>query len=318
MQQPRICSFGEILWDLFEQDAVIGGAPFNFAAHLQKLGASVTLVSAVGQDELGERAKDALRAFGMDPSAVATLGSTDSSASSAKTAGDVPTGYCQVTLQNGAPSYTLVRDVAYDFIPLPAPALLSRPFDALYFGTLAARAQTSRETLFCLLRKNIAREVFFDINIRGEHWSPALLNDLLPFATVLKFSREEAWALQSIQNPRRESVPQDRDMLPSLCRQLTACYPHLRLVLVTLDLDGALLYDRAADAFLSAPKPQSRAVSTVGAGDSFSACFLYHLLRGAPLPDCLSRATALSDYVVTQLGAVPDYPPELLKAVRGD
>ena len=49
----QILSFGEILWDIFPDKKVIGGAPFNFSAHLAKLGAQVSFVTEVGDDELG-------------------------------------------------------------------------------------------------------------------------------------------------------------------------------------------------------------------------------------------------------------------------
>ena len=62
MRTPSVVSFGEVLWDLFPDSRVIGGAPFNFASHLSKLGAEVTFISAVGQDDLGEAAAEQILA----------------------------------------------------------------------------------------------------------------------------------------------------------------------------------------------------------------------------------------------------------------
>src|SRR5271157_1198599 len=47
-------TFGEILWDCLPSGRHAGGAPFNVAAHLAQLGVSVSLISAVGQDSLGD------------------------------------------------------------------------------------------------------------------------------------------------------------------------------------------------------------------------------------------------------------------------
>jgi fructokinase len=47
-------AFGEILWDCLPSGRHAGGAPFNVAAHLAQLGASVSLISAVGRDPLGD------------------------------------------------------------------------------------------------------------------------------------------------------------------------------------------------------------------------------------------------------------------------
>ncbi len=33
----KILSFGEIIWDVYEDKKCIGGAPFNFAAHCARL-----------------------------------------------------------------------------------------------------------------------------------------------------------------------------------------------------------------------------------------------------------------------------------------
>jgi len=47
-------AFGEILWDCLPSGRHAGGAPFNVSAHLVQLGASASLISAVGQDSLGD------------------------------------------------------------------------------------------------------------------------------------------------------------------------------------------------------------------------------------------------------------------------
>ena len=43
-----ILVIGEILFDLFGNNKKLGGAPFNFAFHLKKLGFPVRFVSRVG------------------------------------------------------------------------------------------------------------------------------------------------------------------------------------------------------------------------------------------------------------------------------
>ena len=51
MSSSVLC-FGEILWDLLPHGAFPGGAPFNVAYHLHRLGVPVLPVSAVGADNL--------------------------------------------------------------------------------------------------------------------------------------------------------------------------------------------------------------------------------------------------------------------------
>ncbi len=62
----KILAFGEILWDIIEGEPKIGGAPLNFAGHAHQLGAESALVSAVGKDELGDRALVYLDSLGVD------------------------------------------------------------------------------------------------------------------------------------------------------------------------------------------------------------------------------------------------------------
>ena len=133
----KILSFGEIIWDVFpDGDAVIGGAPLNFAAHVVKCGANAALLSAVGDDDLGKKAIHALQNLGVDTELVGKS--------------RLATGRCIVTLQNGSPSYEVCRPAAYDEIKISQDAvdlINQNHFDAFCFGTLAAREQTSRRAL---------------------------------------------------------------------------------------------------------------------------------------------------------------------------
>lgn len=49
-----IVSMGEILWDVFKDSEMLGGASLNFAAHAGRLGHRLIFVSAVGDDEHGQ------------------------------------------------------------------------------------------------------------------------------------------------------------------------------------------------------------------------------------------------------------------------
>ena len=62
----RILAIGEIIFDVFNGEAEIGGAPLNFCAHCAALGAESALISAVGNDKLGERALSFLSSVDVD------------------------------------------------------------------------------------------------------------------------------------------------------------------------------------------------------------------------------------------------------------
>jgi len=275
-----VLAFGEILWDVFGEDSKIGGAPLNFAAHFAKLGGKSYMVSAVGKDNLGTDALDIVGGFGIDTSYVATL--------------DVPTGRCNVTLKGGSPLYDLQTGVAYDYIPMPH---VTESFDALYYGSLACRNAVSYQTLLDIIKNADVKERFFDVNIRQNYYTSELLDTLTKSATILKISREEM-NVYGIGSPE------------TVAKALMQKYANLRLVIVTLDKDGGMLVARDGSIVYSR-KPNVVPVSTVGGGDSFSACMLISLLNGYDYKPALDRAATLADYVVTQLGAIPDYSIDL-------
>lgn len=286
--------FGEILWDVFtgsagagdspvSRERRLGGAPFNLAAHAARRGARVTLISALGRDELGRQALARARHFGVDTSAIAES--------------SYPTGVCEVTLRGGQPSYSLLAPAAYDDIPFPA---VPARADALCYGTLASRGERSAETLRRLLREGEYREIFCDLNIRPPHWSPEGLSFAIAHATLLKLSREEMGALETLPGG---GIGGSADQV---ARQLPCRFPRLRRVVLTLGADGAILYRPSDGALLRAPMPRGKPVSTVGAGDAFSAAYLTSYLAGEGDERALAKASALADIVVGRIEAIPE------------
>ena len=56
----KIVGLGEILWDVFPERKVLGGAPANFAYHISQFGFDGCAVSATGNDPLGTEILDSL------------------------------------------------------------------------------------------------------------------------------------------------------------------------------------------------------------------------------------------------------------------
>ncbi len=286
----KIISFGEILFDVFVHASVIGGAPFNFVAHACAQGADGYLVSAIGDDELGRDAIAEMKKRGVRTELV--------------TVSSLPTGRCLVALDaHGVPSYNLVTG-AYDETVLPEAAkkIAKDGYDALYFGTLAQRGEQAKKALYELISLGGYREAFFDINIRQSYYSREIIESGMTAATILKVSREEAGVFSEL---GISSLTGEE-----LCRALAADY-ELRQVVMTLDSDGSMVYDKKTDTVTYSQKPRARVVSAVGAGDSFSATYLTSYLRGEPTEISLAKATAVSSFVVECTETIPKYPKEL-------
>ncbi len=274
--------FGEILFDRFESTNVLGGAPFNFACHFSLCGGSPYLFSAVGNDSDGKTALSEATRYNVNTKYTYKVANK--------------TGYCDITLKNGVPNYNLLAEVAYDNIPYFTP---EEKFDCIYFGTLAQRCHTSRETLKRLLCESYG-EVFFDINIRQNYYNKEIITDSLNHATILKASREEMHVFSKLGiSPHTE--------FEKFCFDIAEKF-NLRQVILTLDKDGGMVFDTKTNSFTYSKKPTSTVVSTVGGGDSFSAAYLYSYLSGNSIEKSLDEAVTLSDYVVTQLGAVCEHP----------
>lgn len=129
-----IVGMGEALWDVLPEGKKIGGAPANFAYHVSQFGFDSRVVSAIGDDKLGN---EILENF--DSKKLNYLIEKV----------PYPTGTVQVELDpNGVPMYDIKEGVAWDNIPFtPALEELARNTRSVCFGSLAQRSVVSRETI---------------------------------------------------------------------------------------------------------------------------------------------------------------------------
>lgn len=150
--------YGETIWDIFPEEEVIGGAPFNFSAHLAHLGNETHLITAVGEDSLGDQALAQAARHGIR---------TDLIRRSAH-----KTGACLVTLdEKGSPSYQVLTDVAYDHIKADdgmIEAIRAIRADVFYFNTLIQRCEESAQSLVRILEACRFPEIVCDINLRKD------------------------------------------------------------------------------------------------------------------------------------------------------
>ncbi|AFL73186.1 PfkB family carbohydrate kinase [Thiocystis violascens] len=278
MHLSPICIFGEVLFDRFpDGHRVLGGAPFNVAWHLHAFGASVRLISAVGDDPDGAAVRAAMRDWGMN---VADL----------QTDPDHATGEVTVSLTDGEPAYDIVPDRAYDSIRSLA---AGAGCGLLYHGTLALRQPVSAATLQALKAEGPDR-VFLDVNLRAPWWSRDATLGLVTDADWVKLNRDElAWL--------EDSGPTSPD-LATRARAFLERHDLAGLI-VTLGGDGALGLTADGTTAQVAPAPATEVVDTVGAGDAFAAVLILGILDGWPLATTLERAQSFASRIVGQRGA---------------
>ncbi len=280
--------FGEILWDIYPNAEYIGGAPLNFAAHLSKLVQDVALMTGVGNDILGEKAVKIIDSFGVNTDYIVKVS-------------DKETGKCYVSFdQNNTPSYRILDDNAFDYITASDDI---NSFAVLYFGTLALRSNVNLNSVETLVKNNNFKEVFVDINIRPPFFSDETINFALNSATIVKISAEELNTVALACGLKFDGIYEN------FATSLANKFNNLKLVLITLGEDGAVCYDVLDKKYFQVPCVKVPVVSTVGAGDSFSASFLAKYLDGFDIQTCLNYAAKVSAFVVSSSETVPDYNP---------
>lgn len=281
----RILAIGEIIFDIFNGEAIIGGAPLNFCAHSAALGAECALVSAVGKDNLAETALEKIKAFGIESSLIENNG--------------YPTGQCIVTLKNGSPSYDVVTPAAYDFIQSDVEKIKEYSADVFAFGTLIQRNKESRETVKKILGSCKFPHIFCDVNLRKNCYDKESCLRCFENATILKISEEEEPLL------RRFGIYGDSENPCETMRNICEKYRNIKLIIYTKGENGSVVYSAEKDELFLFEAEKTKAVSAVGAGDSYSAAFLCEYLKSGNIQAAGKAGSILSAKVVSCIEAVP-------------
>lgn len=286
----RLVGIGELLWDILPGGRALGGAPANFAYHIQSLGGEGIIVSCVGSDDLGQQIFARLDALSLSRRYIAADRSH-------------PTGTVSVKVNaEGKPSYTIQEDVAWDYIPkTPVLMKLANRVDAVSFGTLAQRSEASRRCIQAFLNKARSRAVcIFDLNLRQSFYSREIIESSLKLAHILKLSEEELLIMAE-----EFSLEGDEsELLRDLARQYS-----LRLVALTKGERGSILYSKGQMSIHHGYKVA--VVDTVGAGDSFTASLAMGILKGHNLNAINDFANRVAAFVCSKLGASPELPNEI-------
>ena len=297
-------TFGEILWDCLPSGRHAGGAPFNVASHLAQLGVSVCLLSAVGQDSLGDEILEVAQHKGVNVQFVgrARIG--------------LPTGTVVATVDAmGNATYELVQPVAWDEIIVSAEAVEAvAKADALIFGSLASRSPYNLEQLDRLLALKGPLK-FFDVNLRPPFTDPERIVELAAHADVIKLNHDEvgqiaSWLRTGEATP---NPPGNADAVAEACAALSEATKTPRIC-VTMGAAGAALWDRST--LVCVPAPKVVVKDTVGAGDAFMAGVMVGLTRGADTQTVLETACRLGAIVASHDGATPLLPEEMIQEFR--
>jgi fructokinase len=282
MSKNKVYGIGEVLWDILPEGKQLGGAPTNFVYHTHNLGANSTIISAIGNDDLGNEIKQALKHKEIDN--VLSISSA-------------PTGTVSVELSEGIPEYTIHEKVAWDNIELTnAVKSELHSADAICFGSLAQRSQFSRLAIkeAVTLVPDSALKVF-DINLRQNYYTKDLIAESLQLANILKLNTEELQILSDFFDLESDQT--------EACSSLQNLFG-LKLIALTNGSENSMLVTQGKTSVLTTPKVE--VIDTVGAGDSFTAALVRGLLKNESLEMIHQIAVNYSAKVCMSEGATPD------------
>jgi len=285
----KIVCFGEVLFDVFPTHRKIGGAPLNVGLRMASLGIDTQIISRIGQDEIGNELLDFVKENGVSTDAI----QVDTT---------FATGEVLVQLdEKGSASYTINYPVAWDKIEAtPEAQNVVANADALVFGSLVCRDNTSYQSLLTLL--NSAKYKIFDVNLRAPFYTKELLLDLMNKADFIKFNDDELYEISAYLSSPFHSLEQNIQFIAEKTNTNHIC--------VTKGSHGAvLLYDNQL--FYNSGY-KIKVADTVGAGDSFLAGLLTKLLTGVTPQNAINFACALGALVAQNEGANPKISPETI------
>jgi fructokinase len=281
----RVLVLGEVLWDLFPGSVRLGGAALNFAAHVERLGHEPLLVSAVGTDELGDEAIQAITTLGLDSS---FLQKTER----------FKTGTAAVQLGPGdQTSFVIERPAAYDAVQLSdrhIDQIIQWNPEWLYYGTLFSSSVAGRDVLRRLLEALPRAQRFYDLNLRPGSDSPELVIELLRAANVVKLNKEELRSVHEF-----TELPADTE---GFCRAGVERFGW-NAVCVTLGAKGCAML--AAGEYVEAAGHRVDVADTVGAGDAFAAAFMHGIASNHPAAEIAEFSNRVGALVASVHGAIP-------------
>ena len=267
----------------------LGGSSANMAIGLSRLGAKVGMISCLGNDQLSGFLTGFLKERGVDTSHIQTA--PGYLPSLCLTEVSPPDSFPQVFYRHDAVDTRLdATDADLDF------ACSARMF--ITNGTTFC-ASPSRESSYRAMEraKKAGCQVVLDVDFRSMSWRSVeeaglAIRLALPYVDVLIGNQLEL---------KLATGQDDLDEAVAVLRKAG-----VSMLVSKLGELGTRVITREEDVHL--PPYKVEVCTTIGAGDGFASGFLYAMLQGMPLLDCLHHGNAAAAIVVSRLSCSEAMP----------
>lgn len=266
---------------------VPGGKGANQACAAGRLGADVTMLGAVGEDEYANMQRKSLTESGVDISALITKP-------------DKPSGTAFITVNSRGNNSIVVipgANGAFTREDIDANKRWIEECDAVIF-----QLEIPLDTVCyaAKMAKDLGKIVILDPAPVPDHFP----EELYGYVDLMKPNETEL--------SRLTGMPSDLEHLDGAAGILKE--KGIKNVLVTLGEHGVYLWEDGKDSRII-PARKVKAVDTTAAGDSFTAALTAMLLEGKTLREAAEFANKVSSIVVTRKGAQSSIPT--MDEVRG-
>ena len=258
----KVIGIGEAVLDIIFKDnkpveAVPGGSAFNAITSLGRCGVSTSFISEAGNDHVGKYIIEFLKSNGVNADNVTTFPDSKS-----------PVSLAFLNEKNDA-EYIFYKDHPHDQLEFTYPDI--QPDDIVLFGSFYAVNPVIRPQLVGLLdyARSHGAIIYYDVNFRPAHKDEVIritpnLIENLDYADIVRGSHEDFATLY-----RKEDADKVYNAEISFyCRQFI--YTHGSQ---PVEVRGGRDMKKAY------PIPDTKVVSTIGAGDSFNAGFIFGMLK---------------------------------------
>lgn len=295
-------------------DAFVGGSPLNIAVACARLGLKASLLTAVGNDKVGEFIVDFLNREKVNTSCIPVK---NGSRSSAVLLGIEPPDKFPLVYyrDNAADSQLSIDDVLASNI---------EDYKILLINGTAMNIEPTRSATFFaaeIARKNNV-DIVLDLDFRADQWHDyrafgITIRAILPKVKIAIGTEEEILAAtlsessQVVIKDQQISAPEIKgDIEASITWLLSS---GIETLLVKRGEQGVSIYSKDGTR-TDVPGFPVKVLNVLGAGDAFAGGFLYGLLQGWDMYKSCRMANASGAQVVTKNGCA-NFMPTLEESI---